>query len=252
MRTCFVIQPFDKGKYDKRYRDVFSAAIQNAGLEPYRVDEAPSVDIPIDSIEKGIRTAAICLAEISTDNPNVWYELGFAYAAQKPVLMVCSEERKGNYPFDIQHRNIVTYKSESTSDFEELQHQISSRLQAMLDNRELLEKQSEEQVAPIEGLTPIEITVLAAIVGNVLVPQAGIAVRAAQRELENVGYTNVGFSISLRKLVRRYFVETRSELYDDEEYECIYVKDKGWEWVERNENLFVLQHKHDENRDVPF
>src|SRR5580698_6596110 len=93
MPTCFVIQPFDADKFDKRFEEVFSPAIQAAGLDPYRVDRDPSVDVPIDAIESGIRGAAVCLADITTDNPNVWYELGFAFAAGRPVVMVCSQER---------------------------------------------------------------------------------------------------------------------------------------------------------------
>lgn len=92
MATCFVIQPFDSGKFDKRFHDIYKPAIEAAGLEAYRVDQDPGVQVPIDSIEKGIRQAAVCLADITADNPNVWYELGFAYAAGKPVVMVCSEE----------------------------------------------------------------------------------------------------------------------------------------------------------------
>ena len=33
MPTCFVIQPFDNGKYDKRYEDTFKPAIEAAELE---------------------------------------------------------------------------------------------------------------------------------------------------------------------------------------------------------------------------
>ncbi len=93
MSTCFVIQPFDGAKFDKRYVDVYKPAIEDAGLEAYRVDFDPNVSTPIESIEKGIRQATICLGDISTDNPNVWYELGFAFAAKRPIVMVCSEER---------------------------------------------------------------------------------------------------------------------------------------------------------------
>jgi hypothetical protein len=71
MATCFVIQPFDAGKFDKRFEDVYKTAIEAANLEPYRVDNDPSVRVPIDAIEDGIGRAAICLAEITTDNPNV-------------------------------------------------------------------------------------------------------------------------------------------------------------------------------------
>jgi hypothetical protein len=89
MPTCFVIQPFDQGPFDKRYEDVFEPAIKDAGLEAYRVDRDPGVSIPIDQIESGIRGAQVCLADVTLDNPNVWFELGFAIAAKREVVIVC-------------------------------------------------------------------------------------------------------------------------------------------------------------------
>ena len=68
--------------------------------------------------------SSMCFAEITTDNPNVWYELGFAFACKKDVVMVCSEERTGKFPFDIQHRQVITYKTSSKSDFETLEETI--------------------------------------------------------------------------------------------------------------------------------
>ena len=109
MPSCFVIQPFDRARYDKRFDDIFAPAIKAAGLEPYRVDKDPGVNIPIDDVERGIRDAAVCFAEISTDNPNVWIELGYAIAARKSVVLICSDERKTDFPFDVRHRNIITY-----------------------------------------------------------------------------------------------------------------------------------------------
>ncbi|MDR6943025.1 hypothetical protein [Mucilaginibacter pocheonensis] len=70
MEKCFVIQPFDDGKYDKRFTDTFKPAIIKAGLEAYRIDTDLKVRIPIDEIEQGIKDSALCFAEISTDNPN--------------------------------------------------------------------------------------------------------------------------------------------------------------------------------------
>src|SRR5664279_3647474 len=134
MPVCFVIQPFDAGKFDKRFDDVYKPAIEAAGLQPYRVDRDPAVEVAIDAIEDGIRSATICLADITTDNPNVWYELGFAFAAGRPVVMVCSQERIGKkYPFDIQHRSIIPYQLESISDFSKLQEDIKLKLVALLE-----------------------------------------------------------------------------------------------------------------------
>jgi hypothetical protein len=108
MPRCFVIQPFDEGgPYDKRYADVLVPAIKGADLEPYRVDRDPATTIPIDDIEDNIRTSEICLADITPDSPNIWYEVGFAFANEKPVVMVCAKPRPTKAPFDVQHRHII-------------------------------------------------------------------------------------------------------------------------------------------------
>jgi hypothetical protein len=57
---CFMIQPFDNGKFDKRFDDVFDPAVRAAGLYPYRVDRDPGVSVPIDDIERNIREAIVC------------------------------------------------------------------------------------------------------------------------------------------------------------------------------------------------
>ena len=87
MATCFVIQPFDEAN-DRRYEEVYKPALEAAAVTPYRVDRDPSVAVPIDSIETKIREADIFLADITTHNPNVWYELGFASATGRPVVMI--------------------------------------------------------------------------------------------------------------------------------------------------------------------
>lgn len=79
---CFVIQPFDS-TFDKRYTDVYEPAIKASGLIPYRVDRDPSAKNLIEQIESRIDGAKICVVDISIDNPNVWYELGYAFASKK-------------------------------------------------------------------------------------------------------------------------------------------------------------------------
>jgi hypothetical protein len=133
MPTCFVIQPFDNGKYDKRFEDVFKPAVEAAALDAYRVERERSVDVPVDAIEEAIRNAAVCLAEITVDNPNVWYELGYAFARGQPIAMVCSNERQ-KFPFDIQHRSLIIYVSESPRDFEALRTSFAAMSQAQADN----------------------------------------------------------------------------------------------------------------------
>src|SRR3954462_6741990 len=150
---CFVIQPFDQGKYDKRYVDLFAPAIVDANLEPYRVDADPLASIPIDEIARQIRSAKACFAEISTDNPNVWFELGYALSAGREICMVCSDERTGKFPFDVQHRQIITYNTNSISDFHDLRSKITIRLFAVSNKLDALSTlEQEEFLKPTSGL----------------------------------------------------------------------------------------------------
>src|SRR5258708_18321607 len=161
MPTCFVIQPFDGGPFDKRYDDTVVPAIEEAGLEAYRVDRDPSAIIPIDEIEAGIRKADVCLADISRPNPNVWFELGYAIAAGKPVILVWLYAPDRRFPFDIQHRAVIVYRTESPRDFEELKQEITTRLEAILLKEDRLEQLSESSVvAEVEGLSQMEIVAL--------------------------------------------------------------------------------------------
>lgn len=77
------MQPFDGSKFDKRFDDVLAPAITAADLEPYRVDRDPGVTIPIEDIQSGIESSPACLADITADNPNVWFELGYAIASRR-------------------------------------------------------------------------------------------------------------------------------------------------------------------------
>ena len=92
------------------------------------------VKIPIEDIESKIKNAKICFADISVDNPNVWYELGYAFALGKDVVMVCDESRK-DFPFDVRHKNIIKYKTESASDFSVLKDKIIEKIKAYIQSK---------------------------------------------------------------------------------------------------------------------
>ncbi len=244
MPICFVIQPFDSGKFDKRFDDVYKPAIDAAGLEAYRVDRDPKVEVAIEAIEAGIRNAAICLADITTDNPNVWYELGYAYASGRPVVMTCSEERVGRrYPFDIQHRSVVNYKSEAPRDFDELKKTITSRLKALLEKSAALRQLAEsEQVAPTQGLSQPEIMLLAVLAGDTGLPGTSTSVWSLKNDAERSGLTSVGFALAFRRLLTKRLIESFEDTNDHgEPYNAARLSNIGWEWVERNESLFVLK-----------
>jgi len=260
MPTCFVIKPFDRGKFDKRFEDTFKPAIEEAGLEAYRVDQDPNVEIPIEAIEEGIRDAAICLADITTDNTNVWYELGYAFAAGKAVIMVCSDERKGaRYPFDIQHRTVVDYKSESSSDFQQLKERIKERILALMKKGERLRALAEnDPVAPREGLSQPELAVLASLAGDAVFPDSSTSLYSLKHDVERAGFTSLGFGLGFRRLLSKRFVESTEEFDEHgEPYPAARLTQAGCEWIEANEGMFSLKKgapvsADDFDDDIPF
>ena len=242
MGTCFVIQPFDGDAYDKRYRDVIKPAIEAAGLEPYRVDEDPAVSIPIDEIERGIREASACVAEITTDNPNVWFELGFAIAGRKPVVLICAESRN-QFPFDVQHRSIIDYKTDSTQDFMALGKKITERLRAVLKKEEAL-GQVLSPMADTEGLSQHEMVALVSVAENLDSPSASVGAFEIRQDMERAGFKRVAVFVALAGLIRKRLVVDEEDSDINGNGFMIYrLTDEGSSWLINNQDKLRLWEK---------
>lgn len=243
MPTCFVMQPFDDGVFDRRYDDVFAPAVRAAGLEPYRVDQDPAVSIPIQEIERGIRSADLCLAEITLDNPNVWFELGFAIALGKEVVLVCSDERTTRFPFDVQHRSIITYSTKSISDYEKLKLSVTARIGAYLKKSETLANVSEiSMLTKFNGLDQHEVVALAAIAQNFEHPEDHTSTFQIKRDMESSGLTKIATTLALRALTEKGLIQFESypEEYGDGYYAGYKLTERGWSWILANQGKFVL------------
>lgn len=253
MSNCFVIQPFDRGRFDKRYDDVFAPAIESARLTPYRVDRDPSVDVPIDNIEAGIRSAVACLADITTDNPNVWFELGFAIATAKDVVLVCSSERTTRFPFDVQHRNIIQYSPESPSDFETLSEAITARLKAIQSKQAELKGLSSmsSPVRDTEGLPQHEVVALAVAMQNSLMPGQAILPRQVVQDMNGVGFTDVAVSLALDGLLRKGMLQIANFTdHRGEEFRAYMMTAQGVAWLHSNQERIALEKPRTD--EVPF
>lgn len=239
MEKCFVIQPFDNDKFDKRFVDIFEPAILKAEFEAYRIDKDLSVRIPIDDIEKGISESAICFAEITSDNPNVWYELGFAFACNKDVVMVCSDERQGKFPFDIQHRHVITYKTSSTSDFNTLGDTITRKIKAFQTKSKTVKQLNTTPVIETEGLKGHEIALLILIMENQVSSEDSTSIFSLKNEMNKAGYTDIATSVGIRTLVKNGMIETFKEIdnwNNGQEYVACRLTEKGESWILSNQD----------------
>lgn len=120
--TCFVMMPFGEW-FNAYYTEIYTPAIKDAGMEPMRADRLFSTGTVIEQIWEQIEKSKILLADLSGKNANVFYELGLAHAARKPVVFTsCSLE---DVPFDLRHLRVIIYDINDPSWGTKLQRDIT-------------------------------------------------------------------------------------------------------------------------------
>lgn len=125
--TCFVMMPFGQWM-DSYYREIYVPAIREAGLEAVRADELFSTGSVIEQIWEQISRAKILLADLTGKNANVFYELGLAHAANKPVVFTTGQLE--DVPFDLRHLRVAVYDIRDPSWGEKLKTTLAIYLKA--------------------------------------------------------------------------------------------------------------------------
>lgn len=121
MLSCFVIIGFGKkvsyanGKtrlldLDETYSTLIKPAFDKLNISCYRAIDK-NVNGSIDKLMlREIKNADIVVADISTLNANVMWELGVRHALkQKYTIMICEKEQMSSIPFDINHFIVHQY-----------------------------------------------------------------------------------------------------------------------------------------------
>lgn len=135
---CFVMMPisnqgdYPDGHFTKVYQQIFKPAIEEAGYEPYRVDENIISDSIIVKIFDAIQTCPMAICDLSNRNPNVLYELGLRQAYDKPVVLLQDDKTEGI--FDVSGISTVYYKSNRLyENVVEAKHRITEAIIATRD-----------------------------------------------------------------------------------------------------------------------
>jgi hypothetical protein len=109
---CFIIMPFRNNEFDQSiYFDVVKPLIEDEfEILCYRVDE----DFLPDRIDNKIYTyllrASFIIAEVTTQNPNVLYELGIAHMLEKDCIIL-TQKPNLEVPFDINRISAKPYET---------------------------------------------------------------------------------------------------------------------------------------------
>lgn len=123
-KSLFVIMPFSQD-----FNDVWIGGIQTAakssGFHPIRVDTiARSANITDDIVES-IKSCRITIVDVTGNNPNVMFELGYVMALSKPYVIISQSVEF--LPFDIRNIRTIVY-SNTWSGIEELKGKLNEFL----------------------------------------------------------------------------------------------------------------------------
>ena len=113
MKKCFVISPIGQEGSDVRkhadavFEFIIEPAVKDCGKEAFRSDHLDKPGWITDQVFEEIYTADVCIADLTFGNPNVFYELGVAQTAARPVITLI---KKGNLiPFDMRDFRCIEY-----------------------------------------------------------------------------------------------------------------------------------------------
>lgn len=101
--------PF-RAPYNSYYSKIFKPALESVDYSVTRVDELYGSHPILEDIQRLIKESDLILCDMSTRNPNVFYELGLAHAIGKPVILVSNNI--DDIPFDLKHIRTIIYKTE--------------------------------------------------------------------------------------------------------------------------------------------
>lgn len=108
--AAFVIMEFSE-RFNKIYNKVIRPTCENQDILCIRVDEICSPGKITSDILEAIKEVDIIIAEISPNNANVFFELGYAIAFDKPIIPLVNGSERNKLPFDIYDIRTIFYEN---------------------------------------------------------------------------------------------------------------------------------------------
>jgi hypothetical protein len=121
----FVAMPFAEEMDDVYYYGI-QAPVNAAGYLCERADLTPFTGDILERVKSRIETAALVVAELTTANPNVFLEVGYAWGKERPTILLARDPEK--LPFDVRGQRCLAYRR-----IRDLEEMLATELQGLKD-----------------------------------------------------------------------------------------------------------------------
>ncbi len=129
MNSAFVLMPFAE-EFSNVYEHFIKPVLEKAGFTVQRADDIENQQSILRDVIERIETSDLIVADLTTINPNVFYELGLAHARGKPVILMT--QYLEDVPFDIQSYRVLEYSTDFVK-IENAEKQLSNRAKGFLE-----------------------------------------------------------------------------------------------------------------------
>lgn len=126
---AFVIMPFDSELNDV-YALFILKTLEEEGFEVQRADSINNQQNILHDIIGSIAGASIVVADLTSSNANVYYELGIAHTLDKPVILLTQDIEE--VPFDLRSYRLLPY-SVHFAQIEKAQQSLREYAKGFLD-----------------------------------------------------------------------------------------------------------------------
>jgi hypothetical protein len=106
--TAFVVMQFTE-PYNQLYSEVIKAVCSEYNLNAVRADDSFGPGLIVADVANQIADSDLIIAEITPNNPNVYYEVGYAHALNKPTILIAEKSTK--LPFDVSPFRTLFYEN---------------------------------------------------------------------------------------------------------------------------------------------
>jgi hypothetical protein len=130
---AFIVMKFsERDENANAYEHGIRPALAEFGLEAKRADEDPRMQILSQKVLEHIEKCRLVIIKVDESNVNVFFELGYAIAKRKDILVICRDSQLGSVPSDIKGWELLTYPD---GDFAALKAKVTAYLDNILPHR---------------------------------------------------------------------------------------------------------------------
>ncbi len=129
---AFVVMQFSS-PFNELYEEVIKKVCKEFDLNVVRADETYGPGLILADITKQINESRLIIAEISLSNPNVFYEVGYSHALNKPTILIAEKTTK--LPFDVSPFRTLFYEN-TIAGKQKIEDGLRNHISAALSDRD--------------------------------------------------------------------------------------------------------------------